>query len=195
MSRHFLSNLVILLLFASGFFGITMAINWLAQAETRPEHEFSFERRTADNHLASNNWQAAARYYKRLCQTDPENGGARFSYAWSIYQLQQPQLIQLRRELRSSDPDQAVMEQAAAEANRFSAEAIQAWEDVLEFANFRANARFQLSLLHALAGNKQEAIDCLRLAREAGYRPRYALTEYAQYWKLIDDPEFQQFIR
>ena len=195
MSRRLLSNIVILLLFASGFFGFTFAVNWFAQAESRPEHEFSFERRTADNHLTKSNWEDAARYYKQLCQSDPDNGGARFSYAWSLSQRQQPYLNQIRRELRSRDPDLAVAEEAAAEANRFSAEAIKAWEEVLEFANFRDNARFRLSLLHALAGNKQQAMDYLVLAQRSGYRPRYSITEYAQYWQLLSDPDFQKLIR
>lgn len=195
MSNRFISNILVLLLFGIGFFGVTFAINWFAYGDVAQDHEFSFERRTADKHLNDKNWEAAARYYKQLIQADPENGGATVSYAWCLAEPRQKYITQIDRERRSNLPDQSVIDTATEKANEISAEAIAAYEQVLQFARFRNHARFQLARMHSLAGDKDAAVKYLVEALKNGYPMRGDVRRYTEFQPILDEPDIQALFR
>lgn len=195
MSNRFLANILVLLIFGLGFFGVTLAINWFDHSELRIDHEFSFERRTADKYVDENNWSAAARYYGQLAQIDPENAGACYSKAWCLAQLREQFLNQIRQQNRSANPDQSIIDAAREEANRAAVEAIAAYEQVLEFPQFRNEARFRLARMHSFAGDKKQALRHLTDAFKNGYKPRHSINDYLEFQPLLNEPEFQALIR
>jgi thioredoxin-like negative regulator of GroEL len=195
MSNRFLANILVLLIFGLGFFGVTFAINWFAYSEELIDHEFSFERRTADKYVDEHNWTAAARYYGQLAQFDPENAGACVSKAWCLAQMREQFLSQIRQQMRSNSPDQSIIDNAKVEANLASIDAIEAYEQVLEFPQFRNDARFRLALMNSFAGEKEKALRHLTDAIEDGYKPRNSINNYLEFQPLLTEPEFQALIR
>ncbi len=195
MSNRLLSSIIVLLIFGGGFLAVTAAVNWFAYADAIVDHEFSFERRTADLHFEENNYPAAARYYGQLAQKDPDNGGAKFLHAWSLALPREEFLTRIERELQSPAPDQTVSDEAPLELNRISVEAIEAFKQVLEFPQFRSLARLQLAKMYAMAGESETAIDYLAAALEENVKHRQPISAYVEFRPLLENAQFQELVR
>lgn len=192
MFSRLLSNVLVLLLFGMMFFGVTVLINWFAIAEEESDQEYSFERRTADLHYQRGNYEASARYYGKLIESDPNNGAAHFARASALNELRLPLLKQYIRELRSDEPDEAALESIRDDANEIGTETIAAFEQVLPFPQFRNIARFQLARLHAFADDSDQALEYLTAAFEDGFRPDRPVTQYLELQTLRGNAEFDR---
>ena len=191
MQNRFLSNLVVLTVFVTGFFGITYSINFFSYNEEQVEQEFSFERRAADQLIKEQNWEAAARYYKQLIAADPDNGGATIYYADCIAQRRMPYLREIYNQRRSGSPDQKVIDDAIANVNEIAEEVIPAYEAALRFPRHRDSANFSLAMLHSMRGEKRKAVDYLLAALDNGFRPRRSIAHYLQFQPILDEPEIK----
>lgn len=195
MQNRFLSNLVVLAVFVTGFFGITYSINYFSYDEEQVEQEFSFERRAADQWAKDRNWEAAARYYKQLITADPENGGATIYYADCIAQRRIPYLREIYDQRRSGSPDQQVIDEALAKANEIAEEVIPAYEAALRFPRHRDAASFSLAMLHSMRGEKRKAVDYLLAALDNGFQPRRSISHYLQFQPILNEPEIKALRR
>ena len=191
MQNRFLSNLVVLTVFITGFFAISFSINTFSYKDEFVEQEYSFERRTADKLAQDQNWQAAARYYQRIIQEDPDNGGATINYADCIAQRRIPHLRTIYNQRRSGSPDQKIIDDALAQANQLAEEIIPAYEAALRFPRHRNDARFSLAMLHSMRGEKRLAVDYLLAALNGGFRPRRSIGHYLQFQPILNEPEIQ----
>jgi tetratricopeptide (TPR) repeat protein len=190
------SNLLVLAILGVGYWSIAASLKGLAVVEKIVDHEFSLDRRLADEHFNNKNWTEAGRHFRSLTESDPANGGAQVSYAFCLTQQMEPLLNRLRREFRMETPDPLIIDQAMNEIRPLAIEAIPAYERTLEFIQFRNFARWRLALLHGLLGDADAAIKYLKLARrdEFEFPHRGSISDFVEFRNLLGHPPFQQFM-
>lgn len=192
MRNRLLSNIFALTVCVAGFFGVTFALNFLSSNEIDVDHEHSFERRSADRLYDERKFESAARYYKQLLVTDPNNGGAAMAYADCLSRQRIGFLREILQEYRTESPDQALIEKATEEANASAETIIPAYEALLRFPRHKDGASFALARMHALRGEKRKAIDYLLAATDNGYRPRHRISRYLEFQSILEEPEIRE---
>lgn len=164
-STRFLINVAITVCVVTVFFVVSSVLNLMASTESTKEHAFSFVRRTANKHYEDKEYDSAARYFKQLAESDPLNSGAQIMYAHCL-SLQ----IVNRLQRISLDNSSEQNDRLESDAKVLVKEAIDAYEDYLQFKELRNSARFQLSLLNGFLGDQETSVDYLLMALEDGGR-------------------------
>ena len=187
MRSKLFANLIAVTLIAAAFFVVTSVINLMAATDEVAEQEFSFLKRTGDQHWGDKNWTEAARYYKELAEKDELNIGARMAYAWNLSQ-------QISSELRattSSDQVELPEElEVTEETKAVARKAIEAYQTTVKSTQFRNISRVQLGWLHGLLGETEMAITYLVKALEDGYQARNMRSYYISK-EVLNDPRMQ----
>ena len=135
MRFRFVLNFVVLIMFGLAVFGVTSTINLIASNDEIEEHEFSFVKRTADEHWGDKNYEAAAHYYKQLVESDSLNGSGHAAYSHSMKMQIEVCLRRLRR--AKKERDNKSIDEFRSKIKRLSVDAIQAFKKSLEFPQFR----------------------------------------------------------
>lgn len=184
MRSRFLTNLLAVVLIGAAFLGVTSIINLMAATDEVAQHEFSFLKRTGDQHWNDKNSKEAARYYKELAEKDEFNVGAQLAYAWNLLQ-------QIPAEIRKDNTGDGQVKSAETEA--LVREAIAAFEKTKKSTQFRNISRVQLCYLHGLLGETEASIPYIVLALGEGY-PLRNLRTHDINSEVMSDPRVKAAI-
>ena len=185
MRSRFVTNLLALVVIGAGFFGITAVLNLIGAKEELKKHEFSYLKRTADQHWQDKNWKEAARYYKELADSDELNSGAQLAYAWNLSQQITSAIRKARHEELAELPESA---------KELIREAVTAYRETIHSTQFRNISRVQLGWLHGLLGQNEQAIPYIVAAIEDGYQVKNLRNDFS-HRSLMDDPRVQEAVR
>ena len=157
MRFRFILNFVVLIIFGLAIFGVTSTINLIASLDDNEQHEFSFVKRTADEHWGDKNYEAAGHYYKQLVESDPLNGSAHAAFSHSMKMQIEVCLRRLRRAL--NERDEATIVELRTQLEQLTTDAAKAYKNALAFPQFRNYSRINLALLEGYAGNLDVAVE------------------------------------
>ena len=193
MNRQVVYRAVVLVLIGFGFYGLTSVINLLAESGTNQQQEFSYIKRTADQHWDNDEFETAGRYYKELALADPHNGGAWYRYS----QVANENVYNLTKKLQSTTDSEEV-ENLEAEIGVKAQEAIDAFEHTVKFTQFRNTSRFWLGLLYGATDRPEEGMEHLRDAIRDGWRPKSSRASrlFIQYGceSMMEEPELSELL-
>lgn len=168
MSR-FLSNSLMLAVFCACFYLLTSSINWLASGHQHEQsHEFSFDRRQADQFWHKRRWSDAAVYYKNLTESDPYNGNAWFFLAECVGN-QRYEMVRKIYQAEKKGSDEKRIDEYRKRAKEIGVDAVAYYKKAVGFPRFANRSRYNIACILAFGGDADEALEYLQEAVNNSY--------------------------
>ena len=176
MVKRWVLNILLLAFVGLVFLGTTSLVNVFVTSSEAQQHEYSHGRRLADELLEEEEYLRAAEVYRQLAEADDFNCLAHFKYARClVYEIED----------RLQDSEFKAEEKTYERLRNLLTDdvqvAIQAFEEVLPFTQFRNIARIRLGLLYGFVGEREKAIEICELARSDGMRISNSLKIFQLY--------------